>query len=345
MVRYRFTAWETSKYETFPIKVNHFLGMYIISRKSNLSRLIKKLNKFFPDEYNFYPKSWVTPVDMHDLREFVASKKNAPLLICKPEASWQGRGIFLTKKLDDVPKEKIFVVQEYLKSPWLINEYKFDLRIYVLITWWDPLRIYLYKDGLARFATEKYKPIINTNSKKKNRFMHLTNYAVNKRNKNYWQGDEEDDEDSHKRSVISILESLKDDEGADIDKIWKGIREITVKTVLGVQPELSHIYKAWHPSDKLGGMWFEILGFDIILDKNHRPWLLEVNNSPSYNTDSPLDRKIKSELFHSTFKMLGISQNDRKTVKMMEKLEYEKRGHRPEVEQIQRDKERTEFYK
>lgn len=74
--------------------------------------------------------------------------------------------------------------------------------------------------------------------------MHLTNYAVNKRNKNYCQGDEEDDEDSHKRSVLSILESLKEDEGADIDKIWQGIREITVKTILGVQPELSHIYKA-----------------------------------------------------------------------------------------------------
>lgn len=55
--------------------------MYIISRKSNLSRLYKKLTKFFPDEYNFYPRSWVTPVDMHDLREFCASKKYPPLLI------------------------------------------------------------------------------------------------------------------------------------------------------------------------------------------------------------------------------------------------------------------------
>lgn len=174
--------------------------------------------------------------------------------------------------------------------------------------------------------------------------MHLTNYAVNKRNKNYCQGDEDDDEDSHKRSVLSILESLEEDEGADIAKIWDGIREITVKTILGIQPELSHIYKACHPSDKIGGMCFEVLGFDIILDKNHRPWLLEVNNSPSYNTDSPLDRKIKSELFHTTFKMLGISQNDRKIVKTMEKLEYEKRGHRLESEQLIKDQERALFY-
>jgi len=58
---------------------------------------MKQLNKHFPEEYNFYPKSWVCPVDMHGLREFCASKKCQPLLICKPEASCQGRGIFLTK--------------------------------------------------------------------------------------------------------------------------------------------------------------------------------------------------------------------------------------------------------
>lgn len=244
-----------------------------------------------------------------------------------------------------MPKEKIFVVQEYLKNPCLINQYKFDLRIYVLVTCCDPLRIFIYKEGLARFATEKYKPTISLNNKKKNKFMHLTNYAINKRNKNYCEGDSEDDEDAHKRSVVSVLESLRDDEGADIDKIWNGIKEITIKTILGVQPELSHIYKACQPSDKLGGICFEILGFDIILDKNFRPWLLEVNNSPSYNTDSALDRKIKTDLIATTFKMLNVSQQDRKIVKQMEKFEYDKRGQHTDEERLYKEQERTEFYK
>ena len=319
--------------------------MYIISRKSNLSRLIKKLTKFFPEEYNFYPKSWVCPVDMHELREFCASKKYPPLLICKPEASCQGRGIFLTKKLDEVPKEKIFVVQQYLKNPCLINQYKFDLRIYVLVTWCDPLKIFLYKDGLARFATEKYKPTTNSN-KKKNNYMHLTNYAINKRNKNYNKGgDDGDSEDAHKRSITSVFKTLEREQGANIDLIWDGIKEIVIKTLLGVQPELSHIYKACQPSDKLGNMCFEILGFDVMLDKDLRPWLLEVNNSPSYNTDTSFDRLIKSDLIRNTFKLLNVSQMDRKTVKTMEKLEYDKRGHRPEAEQLKRDTERMEFYR
>jgi len=94
-----------------------------------------------------------------------------------------------------------------------------------------------------------------------------------------------------------------------------------VKTLVGVQPELAHIYKACQPSDKLGSMCFQILGFDIILDKNLKPWLLEVNNSSSYNIDSPLDKQIKGDLVRDTFRILGISQHDRKIVKAMEKLE------------------------
>lgn len=41
-------------------------------------------------------------------------------------------------------------------QPFVLDGFKFDLRIYVLVTRCDPLRIFVYKDGLARFATVKY---------------------------------------------------------------------------------------------------------------------------------------------------------------------------------------------
>lgn len=63
-------------------------------------------------------------------------------------------------------------------------------------------------------------------------------------------------------------------------------------------------------------MCFELLGFDIILDKNLKPWLLEVNSAPSFATDSPLDYEIKRGLFVDMFKILGLTL-DRKKEKLL----------------------------
>jgi len=41
-------------------------------------------------------------------------------------------------------------------QPFLIDGFKFDLRVYVVITACDPLRIFVFNEGLARFATAKY---------------------------------------------------------------------------------------------------------------------------------------------------------------------------------------------
>ena len=70
------------------------------------------------------------------------------------------------------------VISRYISNPLLINSHKFDLRIYVVVTSYEPLRVYVYKEGLARFASESY----STKASKTNQFMHLTNYSINKKN-------------------------------------------------------------------------------------------------------------------------------------------------------------------
>lgn len=61
------------------------------------------------------------------------------------------------------------------------------MRIYVAVTSYNPLRVYMYDEGLARFATEDYS---NDPDILKNKFVHLTNFSINKRNiKNYVKND------------------------------------------------------------------------------------------------------------------------------------------------------------
>jgi hypothetical protein len=70
------------------------------------------------------------------------------------------------------------VISRYISNPLLINSHKFDLRLYICVTSYEPLRVYIYKEGLARFASESY----STKAAKSNQYMHLTNYSINKKN-------------------------------------------------------------------------------------------------------------------------------------------------------------------
>ena len=56
-------------------------------------------------------------------------------------------------------------------------------------------------------------------------------------------------------------------------------------------------------------MCFELFGFDILIDYQHEPWLLEVNQSPSFATETDLDKDIKTNLIKDTFKILGYVRN------------------------------------
>jgi tubulin polyglutamylase TTLL4 len=57
---------------------------------------------------------------------------------------------------------------------------------------------------------------------------------------------------------------------------------------------------------------FEIYGFDILIDKEFRPWLLEVNVSPSLSSSSPMDKYIKTLLLSDSFYITGFYIFDRK---------------------------------
>jgi tubulin polyglutamylase TTLL6/13 len=111
----------------------------------------------------------------------------------------------------------------------LVDDLKYDLRIYVLVNSVNPLRVYIHEEGLARFCTEPYKKPTARNIN--NHFMHLTNYAINKFSSAYEAGAESEDEDSgHKRSlkaIMNILEKL----GADKAKLMEEIKDIVVKTM------------------------------------------------------------------------------------------------------------------
>jgi len=71
---------------------------------------------------------------------------------------------------------------------------------------------------------------------------------------------------------------------------------------------LYHLYRSCQPEDIENQLCFQILGFDVMIDANMKPWLLEVNHAPSLATESPFDLKIKLKLVEDTLRLLNLSQ-------------------------------------
>ena len=88
--------------------------------------------------------------------------------------------------------------------------------------------------------------------------------------------------------------------GYDVDKIWRDIDDLVVKTLISGQQGLWDLYKIWKSEDVENQHCFQILGFDVMLDSNLKPWLIEVNHAPSLSTDSAFDHQIKSNLVLET---------------------------------------------
>ena len=86
---------------------------------------------------------------------------------------------------------------------------------------------------------------------------------------------------------------------------------MAIKTLVCGLPLMSHQYKCSQPEDYSGNMCFHILGLDIMLNAKGEPVLLEVNHTPSFTTDTPLDQKIKFDLIHDTLKLMNINSSSK----------------------------------
>ena len=180
-----------------------------------------------------------------------------------------------------------YVVQRYLPKPLLLNGLKFDLRLYVLLLGTEGFPAFLSKEGLARFCTERYQaPDDSTRNKTKS---FLTNYTLNKKSEGFVRSDEHDGgADGSKRSLASVMQELAVDNGADVDALWSRIERMVEGTCGAMRHALEDSAESVGVSPET---CFQVLGFDVILDENLDPHLLEVNAGPSFAIDNvvPVD--------------------------------------------------------
>ena len=158
----------------------------------------------------------------------------------------------------------------------------------------------------------------------------MTNYSINKFSKkfekNFIEKDENDEEieKGHKRSLKWFFRYLEA-QGSDSKLLWQEIKSISLKTVCSIQPILKHYYSSLKSNDFWSGCCFEVLGLDIMISDNLKPYILEVNSSPSFGTDSKLDKDVKFNLINDTLRLVNLSFRRKLKILKEEKEQLQKR--------------------
>ncbi|XP_058789188.1 polyglutamylase complex subunit TTLL1 isoform X1 [Phymastichus coffea] len=286
--------------------INHFPNHYELTRKDLLVKNIKRYRKDLEREGNplaergegpgkylhldFIPVTFVLPADYN---MFVEEYRKSPqsTWIMKPCGKSQGAGIFLINKLSKLKKwsreaknpfnpnltKESYVISRYIDNPLLIGGKKFDLRLYVLITSFRPLKAYLFKLGFCRFCTVKYDTSIQELD---NMYVHLTNVSVQK------HGEEYNIMHGGKLSVQNLRLYLESTRGKAVtEKLFANISWCIVHSLKAVAPVMANDRHC-----------FECYGYDIIIDNKLKPWLIEVNASPSLTSTTVNDRILKYKL-------------------------------------------------
>ncbi|XP_050551520.1 uncharacterized protein LOC118275730 isoform X1 [Spodoptera frugiperda] len=280
-------------------KVNHFPRSYELTRKDKLFKNVEKMQYFRGlKQFDFIPTTFLMPAEYKELCS-THYRTKGPWIV-KPAASSRGRGIYIVNSPEQIPKGENVVVAKYIDKPLLIGGHKCDLRLYVCVTSIDPLLIYLYEEGLVRFATVKYD---KTNKNLWNPCMHLCNYSINKYHTDYIKCDDPNAGNiGHKWTLSALLRHLRK-QGRNTTALMAAIEDLVVKSILSSAQTITAAARVFVPNFF---NCFELFGYDILIDDMLKPWLLEINLSPSLACESPLDARVKSALLADTLTLVGL---------------------------------------
>lgn len=300
-------------------RLNHFRNGRELCRKDLMAKNIKRQRRLLEKEnrldeaqqYDFIPTTFVLP---REYSMFVEEfKRSGGIWIMKPIGSAQGKGIFLFTRLneisewrpdlvrnmvkggvkggkdEDVKDVEAYVVQKYIQYPLLIGGKKFDMRLYCLITSFSPLKVFQYRRGFARFTNSRYS---SDPDDIYNGFMHLTNVAIQKNAENY------DERTGGKMELQALKLYLASRYGMErVDALFWEVQMIMVRALIAVQPIMI--------SDR---HCFEMYGYDIMIDQDLKPWLIEVNASPSLTANTREDYLMKTEMLHGMLDVIDMEQ-------------------------------------
>ena len=254
-----------------------------IASKNNLWKILKNYYGF-SDACDIMPTTYI----LNDPSDMILFKKNY-----KPDKSYilkknlqRKKGLKLMKNDDNIisyaNKHKYKVIQEYIENPFLVNGYKLNIRVFMLVVCSNNTKkIYMHKSGKCLYTSKKYKNNLVFHN-------NITSYYSNKSIYN-----------TNPLSLEQLRMYLNNNNISDVVVINR-IRFVMVKLANAIRNVLCK------KSVLNNVTTFQLFGIDIILDNKLRPLILEINKGPNMIPVNNADKKLKETIYKDVYNNVNI---------------------------------------
>ena len=273
---------------------NARIEWFELADKANLARLLQRGGETAGLRA---PESFVLPEDRAALVAFAAGAPKGAVWIVKPVRGTGGQGISLAADLSAVLDLRDVVVQRYIADPYLVDGRKGHLRIYLLFAALEPLRAYVYGDGVVRFAPEPYdlRP-----ERLGEVSMHVTNTALHRGHPGLViSQDPARDGEGSIWSLAAYLRRLQAD-GCDPQRVRGDIHALVAAFVRLLRAD--GLFARLSGSEPPHATGPKLIGLDVLLDAAARPWLIECQAKPAMS-GAPLVERVNGPMFATMARM------------------------------------------